>query len=111
MPAEGVPLSPDTDLLTTDEIVSLAELFAAEGVTKVRLTGGEPLVRRDIVPVVRRLAAIPGLEHVAMTTNGITLARHLPELKAAGLTQLNVSLDTLKDFKFEIITRRKGERG
>jgi molybdenum cofactor biosynthesis enzyme MoaA len=65
-------------------------------------------VRPDIVKVVERLAALPGIETVAMTTNGITLANQVAALRQAGLRQLNVSLDTLKDFKFQIITRRKG---
>jgi molybdenum cofactor biosynthesis protein A len=108
MPAEGVPLTPAPELLTSDEIVTLAGLFASEGVTKVRLTGGEPLVRSDVVELVGRLAAVPGIREVAMTTNGIALARKLPALRAAGLTHVNISLDTLLAHKFEFVTRRKG---
>eukprot|EP00041_Stephanoeca_diplocostata_P012194 m.203538 g.203538 ORF g.203538 m.203538 type:complete len:677 (+) comp18852_c0_seq1:192-2222(+) len=108
MPEDGVALTPDNELLSTEEIVKLAELFVSEGVNKIRLTGGEPLVRRDIIEVIRSLNELPGLDTIAMTTNGITLPKKVDQLVAAGLTHINISLDTLKDFKFEIITRRKG---
>lgn len=114
MPEEGVPLQPEDELLSSDEIVRIAELFVREGVNKIRLTGGEPLVRRDAVDLIRRIGSIPGLETLAMTTNGLTLAKKLPQLATAiqpngiGLTHVNISLDTLLDFKFEIATRRRG---
>lgn len=108
MPEDGVPLTPDNELLSTEEIINLARLFVSEGVNKIRLTGGEPLVRRDIVEVIQSLNELPGLDTIAMTTNGITLPRKVDKLVNAGLTHINISLDTLKDFKFEIITRRKG---
>jgi len=106
MPEEGVPLSPTPSLLSADEIIRLAGVFASEGVTKIRLTGGEPLVRADCTNIVARLKALPGIQTVAMTTNGLTLARRLPELKAAGLDALNISLDTLVPDKFQFISRR-----
>jgi cyclic pyranopterin phosphate synthase len=109
MPKEGVKLTPQSEVLTSDEIVRLAALFAKEGVDKIRLTGGEPTIRNDIVDLISRLKGISGIETVAMTTNGITLGRQLPALKAAGLDLINVSLDTLIPAKFEFITRRKGE--
>ena len=109
MPEEGVELTPSDNLLTSSEMIRLAALFAQEGVSKVRLTGGEPLVRKDIVNIVSGLANIPGISTIAMTTNGITLSRKLPDLKRAGLTHLNVSLDTLVSKKFAFITRRNGE--
>ncbi|KDO27441.1 molybdenum cofactor biosynthesis protein A [Saprolegnia parasitica CBS 223.65] len=107
MPADGVPLQPADNMLTTDEIVRLASLFAAHGVTKLRLTGGEPLLRKDIVPLTQALHAIPGIESVGVTTNGIALPKHSSALTALN-TRLNISLDTLDARKFEHITRRKG---
>lgn len=106
MPEEGVPLTPNKDLLSTDEIINIARIFVSEGVKKIRLTGGEPLVRRDCVEIVKRLKELPGLETVAMTTNAVTLSRKLPALKAAGLDLLNISLDTLIPQKFEFVARR-----
>jgi cyclic pyranopterin phosphate synthase len=108
MPAEGVPLSPKSHLLTFEEIERLAALFVSEGVTKIRLTGGEPLVRKEVEDIVTQLGKLQGLETLAMTTNGLQLAKKLPRLQAAGLNLLNISLDTLKPHKFQHITRRKG---
>ncbi|XP_038617204.1 molybdenum cofactor biosynthesis protein 1 isoform X3 [Tachyglossus aculeatus] len=108
MPEEGVPLTPKADLLTTPEILRLARLFVQEGVDKIRLTGGEPLIRPDVVDIVAQLRQLPGLKTLAVTTNGINLARMLPRLQEAGLDALNVSLDTLVPAKFEFIVRRKG---
>ncbi|KAL3873916.1 hypothetical protein ACJMK2_036993 [Sinanodonta woodiana] len=110
MPEEGVDLTHKDKLLTTEEILKLSTVFVKEGITKIRLTGGEPLVRKDLVEIVAGLSALRshGLKTIAMTTNGITLARKLPELKDAGLNALNISLDTLVPPKFELITRRKG---
>jgi len=90
MPGEGVTLTPGSQLLTQDEIIKIAEIFVSEGVKKIRLTGGEPLVRSDAIEIVRRLKNIPGLDTVAMTTNGVTLARKLPALKDAGLDAINL---------------------
>jgi len=106
MPEEGVDLKPSNQLLSADEIVRIAGIFVSEGVNKIRLTGGEPLVRRDVLEIVSRLANLPGLKTVAMTTNGVTLSRKLPDLRLAGLTHLNISLDTLVPEKFEFISRR-----
>lgn len=108
MPETGVPLSPAADLLTLSETVSLARLFVGQGVTKIRLTGGEPSVHPDFVSIVQQLGQIPGLNTIAATTNGIALPRKLPMLHAAGLNAINLSLDTLDPSKFEQITRRKG---
>lgn len=110
MPAEGVELSPKEHLLTTPEVLTLCRLFIQEGITKIRLTGGEPLLRKDLVEIVGGLNDLRsmGLQNIGITTNGITLARKLPHLKMAGLDQLNISLDTLVPAKFEFITRRKG---
>lgn len=110
MPEEGVELQPSNQMLTSDEIVRVAKTFVAQGVTKIRLTGGEPTVRPDILSLVERLGALQplGLKQLAMTSNGIALKRKLPALIAAGLTHLNLSLDTLDPFQFQLITRRKG---
>lgn len=108
MPEEGVQLTPNKKLLTTDEVIYLAKLFVQEGVRKVRLTGGEPTVRRDLEDIIRQLKEIQGLESVSITTNGLVLTRQLVKLQKAGLDGLNISLDTLKPDKYERITRRKG---
>ncbi|KAK4397516.1 GTP 3',8-cyclase, mitochondrial [Sesamum angolense] len=108
MPAEGVELTPSPQLLSQNEIVRLANLFVSSGVTKIRLTGGEPTIRKDIDEVCLQLSNLPGLKTLAMTTNGITLANKLPRLKECGLSLLNISLDTLVPAKFEFMTRRKG---
>ncbi|KAK4882912.1 hypothetical protein RN001_006231 [Aquatica leii] len=108
MPAEGVKLSPNGKLLTTDEVLRVAELFVKEGVKKIRLTGGEPTVRKDLTDIIGNLKKLKNLETVAMTTNGLVLTRQLVALQKAGLDMINISLDTLKKDKFEYITRRKG---
>ncbi|XP_069810938.1 molybdenum cofactor biosynthesis protein 1 isoform X3 [Dendropsophus ebraccatus] len=108
MPEEGVKLTPKGDLLTAQEILTLARLFVQEGVDKIRLTGGEPLIRPDVVDIIAQLRKLEGLKTIAVTTNGINLARLLPRLQEAGLDVLNVSLDTLVPAKFEFIVRRKG---
>ncbi|XP_018885003.2 molybdenum cofactor biosynthesis protein 1 isoform X4 [Gorilla gorilla gorilla] len=108
MPEEGVPLTPKANLLTTEEILTLARLFVKEGVDKIRLTGGEPLIRPDVVDIVAQLQRLEGLRTIGVTTNGINLARLLPQLQKAGLSAINISLDTLVPAKFEFIVRRKG---
>ncbi|RLM00246.1 hypothetical protein CFD26_108021 [Aspergillus turcosus] len=110
MPEEGVPLSPPAHLLTTPEIVYLSSLFVSQGVTKIRLTGGEPTVRKDIVPLMRSIGELRrnGLRELCLTTNGISLHRKLEDMVEAGLTGVNLSLDTLDPFQFQIMTRRKG---
>ena len=108
MPEEGVDLTAAEHLLTADEVVRIARLFVANGVDKIRLTGGEPTVRPDLEDIVRRVASLPGVRDVAITTNGLVLHRRLDALRAAGLTHVNISLDTLVPAKFELLTRRKG---
>ncbi|XP_072313923.1 molybdenum cofactor biosynthesis protein 1 isoform X2 [Eucyclogobius newberryi] len=108
MPEEGVKLTPKTQLLSTAEILTIARLFVHEGVDKIRLTGGEPLIRPDVVDIIAELKKLEGLKTIAVTTNGLNLARSLPRLKQAGLTHINISLDTLVPPKFEFIVRRKG---
>ncbi|XP_047955433.1 GTP 3',8-cyclase, mitochondrial-like [Salvia hispanica] len=108
MPAEGAELTASPQLLSQNEIVRLANIFVSSGVNKIRLTGGEPTVRKDIDDICLQLSNLKRLKTLAMTTNGITLAKKLPRLKECGLSLLNISLDTLVPAKFEFMTRRKG---
>ena len=107
---EGIQLSPPAHLLTTPEIFYLSSLFVSQGVTKIRLTGGEPTVRKDVVPLMQQIGSLrsKGLKELALTTNGISLHRKLDAMVEAGLTGVNLSLDTLDPFQFQIMTRRKG---
>jgi cyclic pyranopterin phosphate synthase len=106
MPEEGVHATEREDLLTVDEIARIVRVFAGLGVVRVRLTGGEPTVRKDVVECVAAVAAIPGIRHVVMTSNGHLLADLAGRLAAAGLTQINVSLDTLDPDRFRKLTIR-----
>lgn len=110
MPEEGVPLSPNRDLLTTPEIVMLSSSFVSQGVTKIRLTGGEPTVRSDILSLMSQIGSLRshGLKELCITTNGISLHRKLDSMVESGLTGINLSLDTLDPWQFQIMTRRKG---
>ena len=105
MGAEGVPKLPHEAVLSFEEIEEIVRAAVSLGVRKVRLTGGEPLVRRGIDELVRRLRAIEGIRELAMTTNGARLAEYAERLKSAGLDRLNVSLDTLDPEKYRKITR------
>ena len=106
VPAEGVALTPTARMLTTDEIERLARVLVGAGVEKIRLTGGEPLARKDAVDVAARVGRLGA--RLAMTTNGLLLGDRLPDLQRAGLTDLTVSLDTLRPDRFFQITRRPG---
>lgn len=108
MPAEGVSLVPHRAVLTFEEIERVVRIFAGLGVRKVRITGGEPLVRRGITDLIGRIVRIPGIESVPMTTNGLLLARFAGVLKEAGLARLNISLDTLRADRFAEITGSHG---
>ncbi|KAI1212863.1 molybdenum cofactor biosynthesis prote [Annulohypoxylon truncatum] len=110
MPEEGVPLSPPRELLTTPEVVMLSSLFVSQGVNKIRLTGGEPTIRKDILSLMQQIGALRpyGLRELCLTTNGIALHRKLEGMVEAGLTGVNLSLDTLDPWQFQIMTRRKG---
>ena len=99
----AVHLSHD-DILRYEEIERIVRLAAGMGITKVRLTGGEPLARPDFVKLVKMIAAVPGIDDIAVTTNGILLAKYAKELKEAGLRRVNISLDTLKRERFKEIT-------
>ncbi|XP_028981987.1 molybdenum cofactor biosynthesis protein 1 isoform X2 [Diachasma alloeum] len=108
MPAEGVKLTKNENILKTDEILRLARLFVKRGVRKIRLTGGEPTVRKDIVDIIAQLRQLEEIESIGMTTNGLVLTRQLPALQRAGLDALNISLDSLHKDRFEKFTRRQG---
>lgn len=110
MPEEGIDLSPPKTQLTTPEIIYLSQLFVSQGVNKIRLTGGEPTVRKDIIPLMQRIGDLrrQGLKELALTTNGISLHRKLDAMVEAGLTGVNISLDTLDPFQFQLLTRRQG---
>src|SRR5690606_33872097 len=108
MPEEGVALSPRDHILTFEEIERLARLFVRLGVNKIRLTGGEPLVRKHFDHIAGRIGRIEGLGTLSLTTNGLLLEARLDALLAAGLKQVNISLDTLREDRFREITRRPG---
>jgi cyclic pyranopterin phosphate synthase len=99
MPEEGVPWMPHSNILTYEELFRVIQAGAELGITRVRITGGEPLVRLGIVDFVRMISGIKELEDISMTTNGIYLSKYAVELKQAGLHRVNVSLDTLKPEK------------
>jgi len=105
MPPEGVPWQSHESIIRYEEIAQVVKVAAAEGIREVRLTGGEPLVRRDLHELVRMIVAIPGIEDVSLTTNGILLAGQIEQLARAGLKRINISLDTLDAEKFKRITR------
>lgn len=105
MPPEGVPWVPHENILRFEEIERIVRMGAELGISKVRLTGGEPLVRAGIASLVAMLASAPGVDDLAMTTNGILLAERAGELARAGLHRINVSLDTLRADRFRAITR------
>jgi cyclic pyranopterin phosphate synthase len=108
MPAENVQFKPRHELLTFEEIERFVRVAARLGVNKVRLTGGEPLVRQDVPLLVEKLVAVPGIHEIALTTNGMLLAGQAQPLKDAGLTRLNISLDSLDPDTFFRISRREG---
>lgn len=108
MPDGDVAFAPRGELLSFEEIVRLVALLARAGVHAVRLTGGEPLVRREVDTLVAMIARVPGVRDLAMTTNGILLPQFAQRLRAAGLKRLNISLDTLDEQTFRRITRRQG---
>ena len=106
MPENDVQFLPRQEILSLEEIVRFVEVAAGLGIDKLRITGGEPLVRKNLPWLIERLVAIPGIRDVAMTTNGVLLAEHARSLYAAGLRRLNVHLDTLDRERFLHITRR-----
>jgi cyclic pyranopterin phosphate synthase len=108
MPEEHYTWLPRRDVLSFEEIAALVDAFTDAGVDRVRLTGGEPLLRHELPTLVRLLAAKPALRDLALTSNGLLLAPHAADLRAAGLQRLTVSLDTLRADRFATLTRRRG---
>ncbi|HVT27158.1 MAG TPA: GTP 3',8-cyclase MoaA [Lacipirellulaceae bacterium] len=108
MPNELVRFRPRDEILTFEEITRFVRVVSQMGVRRLRLTGGEPLVRTDLPRLVEELASLPGIEDLALTTNGILLPDLAAELRSAGLVRLNISLDTLREDVFQKITRREG---
>lgn len=106
MPPEGLDWIPSDQILTADELLRLIRLAAAEGVTEVRFTGGEPLVRPDLESIISGVASLPEAPAISLTTNGIGLTKRASALRQAGLTRINVSLDTLDRERFKTLTRR-----
>lgn len=104
-PAEGIPLIPKDRILSYEEIAAFAAVAASRGVRKVRITGGEPLVRRGIVSLIERLSRIDGIADLCMTTNGMLLEAFAEQLAAAGLGRVNISLDAVRPERYAAITR------
>jgi cyclic pyranopterin phosphate synthase len=105
MPEEGIQLLSHKDILTFDEITDFTKVAVKSGITKVRITGGEPLVRRGITTLVEMIAAVKGISDLSMTTNGVLLGKFAQSLKNAGLHRVNISLDTVDPERFEFLTR------
>lgn len=108
MPEEGIAPMAHGDILSYEELLRVAAAALRLGVKKIRVTGGEPLVRRGVVDFIRQLAALPGAPEITLTSNGLLLAEQAAALKKAGLSRVNVSLDTLRPDRFVAITRREG---
>jgi len=104
MPIEGIPLTPAAHLMSADEIFEIASHFVKRGVDKIRLTGGEPTVRKDFNQIIERLSSLP--TKLALTTNGLTIHRHIDVLKKANIDVINISIDSLDREKFKKITLR-----
>jgi cyclic pyranopterin phosphate synthase len=105
MPAEGVKLLHHSDILSFEEIAKVVEVGQKHGINKIRLTGGEPLVRKGIVELVKMISQVDGIDDIGLTTNGIFLDKYATQLKEAGLNRVNISLDTLSPEKYKEITR------
>lgn len=105
MPEEGIKYLPKKELLSFEEIERIVTMMADMGVTKIRLTGGEPFVRNDIMQLIRKIKSIPGIQNIHLTTNGVLTAKHVPELKNL-IASVNLSLDTLDPERFKQITHR-----
>lgn len=106
MPEEGIKYLPSKDLLTFEEIIRIVTITARLGISKVRLTGGEPFIRTDLMDLIRSIVKIDGVNELHITTNGILTSPHIAELKDLGVRSINLSLDTLDANRFQMITRR-----
>lgn len=106
MPEEGIRYVPKKEILSFEEIERLVRLMASMGISKVRITGGEPFVRKDLMKLLSSIVQIPGINDVHLTTNGVLTAPYVPELKSLGIASVNLSLDTLDRARFKEVTRR-----
>jgi cyclic pyranopterin phosphate synthase len=105
MPAEGICKKPHDQMLTEEEMICAIQAAAQLGIRKLRITGGEPLVKKNILSICEKAAAAPGIESVCITTNGVLLPKLAGDLRAAGVNRINISLDTLDPEKYTYITR------
>ncbi|MDD7741105.1 MAG: radical SAM protein, partial [Lachnospiraceae bacterium] len=105
MPEEGICKKSHFDMMTEEEMITAVKAAASLGITKLRITGGEPLVKKNILSICRRAAAVEGIREVCLTTNGILLPEFAMPLREAGVKRLNLSLDTLDSEKYAYITR------
>lgn len=105
MPEQGVDFVPHEHIITLEEIIKLCECFGKLGISKVKITGGEPLVRKNLPYLIMKMKEVPGIKNVTLTTNGILLKEQMKSLAEAGLDAVNISLDTLDEKKFEALTR------
>ena len=105
MPPEGIKLIPHKEILTFEEVYILAKIFSQKGIKYIKLTGGEPLLRKEICSLIRMLNSIPEIKEVTLTTNGFFLEKMADKLKKAGIHRINISLDTLNPVKFKKITK------
>ena len=108
MPAEGLPWLGREEILSYEEIADIVRVMAGMGLRRIRLTGGEPLVRRDLPALVRRLAEIPGIDDIALSTNAVLLEEHAAALRDAGVQRVNISLDSLQPERIDALARRPG---
>jgi len=106
MPAEGINFAQKNDLLSTDELKALSKLMVDMGIDKIRLTGGEPFIRKDLMELLRFLAQLKGLNEISLTTNATLIGPHINDLKQLGIKNINVSLDAIEEATFKKITRR-----
>jgi len=106
MPAEGIDFSQNDQLFTIEELSKLSEILVSQGIDKIRITGGEPFVRKDLMVLLRNLSKMQGLNEISVTTNATLIGPHIDELKELGITNINVSMDAINRATFEKITRR-----
>lgn len=107
MPAEGINFAKNDKLFTIDELYTLSKIMVKQGIDKIRITGGEPFVRKDLMVLLRKMAVLDGLKDISITTNATLIGPYIDELKELGITNINVSMDAIHKETFDIITRRK----
>ena len=107
MPAEGINFAKNDKLFTIDELYTLSKIMVEQGIDKIRITGGEPFVRKDLMVLLRKMAVLDGLKDISITTNATLIGPYIDELKELGITNINVSMDAINKETFDIITRRK----